>query len=194
MGETYPDRRRARSTLTTSTCVVKRFTLAGSRLPSDGCGGQTPDVDRRAPQRQRNTCASTREDRSRPPLQPVVFPGWVDTVLVHSAVVQWSSPAALLPAKRKRSVRERSKHLEPCAVRMVGPLCSFLVGEPDGLLRVRPHVQRGLRAGLSQAARTHMDDRNVSTVPGAGIWFQGIPAPVEHACLFCNQGGNRSCR
>src|SRR6266550_2467784 len=122
----------------------------------------------------------------------MVSPRWIDAVPVHGAAVQWCSPAALLPAQRKRSIRKRPAHYEPRGVWMAGALCSFVVGELDGLLCFRAHVQRGVRPRLSKAARTDLDDGNVPAVPGAGIRLQWIPLALEHAGLFCHQGGDGS--
>ena len=69
----------------------------------------------------------------------------------------------------------------------------FLVGEPDGLLRICSHVQRGFRPSVPQAARTHLDDRHVPVIPRAGIWFQWLPVALEYTGLFCDQGRDRSC-
>src|SRR5437879_9581892 len=73
---------------------------------------------------------------------------------------------------------------------MVGKVHPLLVGEPHDLYRLCAHVQRAVPARLSQSAGTDLAQWRTAAVPSTRLWLQRIPAAVEYAGIFCDQGGD----
>ena len=87
--------------------------------------------------------------------------------------------------------RKYPVHHVESAVRMADPVHPQLVGKPLHPCGDCSHVQRLLRTVVPETTGTDLDHGDADAVPRLRVWFQRLPASLERARLFCDEGGDR---